>query len=96
MSDAATPLRRRLNTIAALLGEADRLMVEAQHDSLKAEVIRAKGELGIARNHLSQSRVEPDPSMFAIVDMDIAFATRRLKEVAIPIRTRGPEAPLLG
>jgi hypothetical protein len=49
-------------------------MAEAKHDSLKAAVERASGELGIARNHLSQSRVEPDPSIiFASVDLDIAL-----------------------
>ena len=95
MADAI-PRQTRLATLETLRTDAARLMTEAKHDTLKAQVRLATKVTEEARHYLDDAGIDSNPAILAIVDAAIALATYRLNAVAQEIKIFGPGGALRG
>jgi len=90
-----TPSDERRARISAMLHRAELLLSEAQHDTVKEQVLLARRDLDEGFQWLRQPNVDGRPRILKIVDLTLSLAQSRLQLVADGLKKFGPHATLL-
>ena len=78
-----------------MLHRAELLLSEAQHETMKEQVLLARRDLDEGFQWLRQPNVDRRPRILKIVDLTLTLAQSRLQMVADGLAKFGPDATVL-